>query len=597
MYEVTIPLRASVGNNEIGVPEDYFRIIQDEYASRYLVQHLGIASTPANKATVMRCRPLEDCEVQGIWPESKSSAVADAIKIVPPLRQRLGDVTEISGVDRNMLSQFYGHVEPIDVKPPPVPGPTISNHLDEDFDEPKMGGTGGLGSGGGTCAGIGAGTTTLLVSSLGDKTSKTELANELERMRLAGPSSGPAGMELCTRRGAAKRDTERFERMRQELAVLKAKFIMPFACERPSKELGKTDVVLWPMEGTLAIDIPKQFLEETLEPIRISLEDVRKNTTKWVDESMPLELLTSRKSPDVFADIRSSLCDPDVSRLIGVLAHLLHWLIFSHLKHDGLQLSESALQTMFVAVHELWCSFEKYYRDTAMGVSFMLPCLMLTLKRGIERCYELTYPTMMADEELQQQVIDRINALLMRLFDPDGVYARFGKFDGTGKAISITKRLDMMLSAQGSTHLRRLHGRAHRSTPLVRSVLGNIGAGSGRGQVCNSQTRSMLQRSDLGGTVAGDSVVSPPRDGDRQRALLKAAMYRLDIIAEGPLKKDANAGGDPSSATGSGRRVQALRPTSLSVSTPRARQAKAMLPAVASARRAHDQAPGSPFVV
>ena len=93
------------------------------------------------------------------------------------------------------------------------------------------------------------------------------------------------------------------------------------------------------------------------------------------------------------------------------------------LREDGPTLSESALQSLFVSIHQNWAQFEKLYRNTKTGVSFGLPCLMLTVKRGIERCFEISYPTLMSDEVLRQQVLDRINTLLMRLFDPDGMSA------------------------------------------------------------------------------------------------------------------------------------------------------------------------------
>eukprot|EP00413_Alexandrium_margalefii_P007211 CAMPEP_0204523920 /NCGR_PEP_ID=MMETSP0661-20131031/7101_1 /ASSEMBLY_ACC=CAM_ASM_000606 /TAXON_ID=109239 /ORGANISM="Alexandrium margalefi, Strain AMGDE01CS-322" /LENGTH=202 /DNA_ID=CAMNT_0051529647 /DNA_START=132 /DNA_END=736 /DNA_ORIENTATION=+ len=138
----------------------------------------------------------------------------------------------------------------------------------------------------------------------------------------------------------------------------------------------------------------------------------------------------------------------------------------------------------------------------------------------------------MTQSALHQQIVDRINTLMMRLFDPDCFYARFGKFDGTGKAISLTRKLDMMASAKGHTGVKRLHGRTHRATPLVQSVVGGGGAGDAEGsagKACDSRTRAMLARGDLGGAPAADSVVCPPGDGEWRKALLKAAMERLSI--------------------------------------------------------------------
>lgn len=226
-------------------------------------------------------------------------------------------------------------------------------------------------------------------------------------------------------------------------------------------------------------------------------------------------------------EVRQMLKSADVARLTGLLAHLLHWIALMPVRAEGPQLSESALQSLFVAVHKHWSKFEKMYRDSKLGVSFALPCLMLTLKRGIERSFEISYPTLMSHELLRQQVTDRINTLLMRLFDPDSIYTRFGKFDGEGKAILLSKKLDALMAHAGTTQIRRLHGRMHRSTPLVRAVLGLSGQGEERGAVADTKTRVMMLQSDLGGTVPTGSVVRPPEDVERQTTLFKAAIDRL----------------------------------------------------------------------
>jgi len=162
---------------------------------------------------------------------------------------------------------------------------------------------------------------------------------------------------------------------------------------------------------------------------------------------------------------------------------------------------------------------------------------------------EISYPTLMSHEMLRQQVIDRINTLLMRLFDPDGTYSRFGKFDGEGRAIALSKKLDAIASAQGTKHVKRLHGRMHRATPLVRAVLGL----SGTGNIADTKTRVMMLQSDLGGTAASGGVVAPPQDADRQSALLKAAMNRL------PFKGRYGAAGNLEAQPASARQPQNSR--------------------------------------
>jgi len=513
MYEVTIPLRPVPGN-ELGAPEEYFRIIRDEYAARYL-DRLNIASTPANKADFMRYRMMEDCDMVGVWPDLRTSALADAIKIVPPLRQRIGDLADIDESDRSKWRQWYGHADPILVRPPDLGVSVGTMKLDLDDDDRNAGGT----------------ETGPAANFLDAAKAKAELAAELERVRVA----GLAGTDVGKRVGAvnSRLDAERKERMKQELLSLKGKFIVPFACERPAKEgdmsgpSRRSELVVWSMQGPLTIAAPQEMLEEVLQPIRITLEDVKKNTSKWVDEQIPLDFLTSRKDEGLFDQVRATMKDPNVAKLTGLLAHLLHWVALMPLNSEGPHISESALQSLFVGIQELWSQFEKLYRDSKSGVSFVMPCLMLTIKRGMERCFEISYPTLMSNEMLQQQVLDSINTLLMRFFDPDCTYARFGKLDGEGKAIAITKRLDAIMASQGSTHTKRLHGRMFRATPLVKAVLGLMGTDGNSGTVVEPKTRVMMLQSEIGGCVPAGGMADPPQDRDRQRALLKAAMNRL----------------------------------------------------------------------
>mmetsp|Transcript_84196 Transcript_84196/g.132977 ORF Transcript_84196/g.132977 Transcript_84196/m.132977 type:complete len:637 (-) Transcript_84196:72-1982(-) len=514
MFEVTIPLRP-VKDNELGNPDDYFKIIREEYTARYL-EMLNIASTPANKAEFMRCRMMDDCDMVGVWPDLRTSALADAVRIVPPLRQRIGDLSDLNESDKATMAQWYGQADPICVRPPDIDDSALASLrlLMEEDD-------------GSSCT---ADMSNEIPSPSAEIQSpvgrRAEFAAELERVRI-----GAANVEATKRIGAGRIDAEKKERLLEELASLKAKFILPYACERTPKEGSvsgaskKAELVAWPMNGPLVIDMPESMWHEALQPIRCTLEDVRKNTGKWIEDSMPLEFLTSRRFKDDVAlnNVRATLKEANVARLIGLLAHLLHWLALMPVRKTGAQLSEQALQSMFVAIHEHWSQYEKLYRDSKWGVSFVLPCIVLTLKTGIERIFEISYPNVMSQEGLRQLVIDRINTLLMRLFDPDSAYSRFGKFDGEGKAILLSKKLDAMMKSAGSSHCKRLQARMHRSTPLVRAVIGFLGSEGQHGDIADTRTRMMLMQSDS----SPSSVVHPPQDKAQQAALYKAVRNRI----------------------------------------------------------------------
>jgi len=451
MHEVVIPL-----NHEAGMPmtlqaEDCYKMLHDEYARRYL-DHLGIRSTAANKAALKHCSPLKDkdCVVSGIWAEhSLEGGMAKAVKITAPLRHRVGGEAEDGDA---LLRHWLTPVEPINVEPPAVWRSGINLYDEESEAGPSV------------MHGASASNALAVQAVLGNARAGTELQAELDKVRSRSglKCSSSLTREAANRGGAAtsgKLDQDRKERYASELSKLKAKFIFPFACELPASQPGRVRISPWSSQGPVDMMVPGKFMPEMMEPISVSLDEVHKLLAKWVDEHMPLEMLTLRSEPEVFDRLRGLLRAPDVARLIGMLAHLLYWLVFGCLRRDPAErLSQATLQSLQKAVMDMWLAMEKIHRTTSLGVSLGLPCLLLTIKRGIERCFELQYKRLMADEMLRSQLLKQLNTVCMRLLDPSCVYARFGKFDGTAKAIILTKQLEVMALGDGKPKSERLWG-------------------------------------------------------------------------------------------------------------------------------------------
>jgi len=509
-----------------GNPKDYLRVVEGEYAAQIL-QSLGIEPTSANKVSLLRHGPLDDCEVRVFWEDNNGSKVVDAIKIVPPARQR--GYGQQPRVDRKMLQQWYGGVpERIDVRLPDakVKETYHAQHHDE----------GDL-----------VGWTPPSPAGASPKATVDDLAAEFAKLGQGGHDGRQGGARPPVSAAAHDVDIDmRNEQLRHELADLKAKFVLPFACERPRKEGSfYKELVPWPADGPLDVEVPDKHCREAREPINIRLEQIRSSAVKWVNERMPLELLAApRRDEQTLTTVRTALLQPQVAKLVGLLAHLAYWLILGSCRQEADRLPEHALQSLFSAVQEEWSGFEGRHRGSPLGVSLVLPCLMLTLKCGVERCFEAQYREIMAESQLRQQLIDRINGLFMRLFDPDCVYARFGSFAGSRKALSLSRKLDLMASAQGHSGVKRLHGRSHRATPLVQAMLGAAFAEEGGPSAASdAHTRAMLQRSGRGGAPRADSVPGLPDDGGTWRqSLLSAAMDRLALPADGsiPVKNTAN---------------------------------------------------------
>merc|ERR1711904_83775 len=294
---------------------------------------------------------------------------------------------------------------------------------------------------------------------------------------------------------------ERRKRRERELEILKQKFILPFCCEHPAAEGGGTVLSSWHaphLQGELKLDVPDLLRQEVLQPINVTLDDIRKELSKFVQEYLPLELLTARRQEkQFFEELRAELGSTRIVRLAGLISHFLYWNTLGYL-HKEKQLPETSKQSLFLTIHELWSSMEAGHKENPLGVSYVIPVSMLTLKWTVERCFAIQYPKFTADNALAQSLIDRTNVLFMRLFDPDCRFARFGAFDGTLRAIKLTRKLGLIQSQNGQGVTRRSLHKQHRATPLVHSVMKEGGC-------IDPKTRALFDRT----TKARKPIVVP----------------------------------------------------------------------------------------
>ncbi|CAE7258002.1 MCAT [Symbiodinium natans] len=406
--EVVIPLKS--GANLSGhSQQDILNAVQDEYFNRYLDQ-LGIAPTSANKAQMLKFRPMDDCEVQSMWADDTSSGLASALRIAPPLRHRVGyEDDDEQPLDRAIIAHLYGEADDIPVEPPNVPERTIFPvDLTKMFAEEKRQ------------------TQKADVTLAEVRKHKAEYEERIRRRAMAATGGTHAAGSL---------DSDQQQRFKQELESLKGKYILPFACDRPLQEGSRrTQIAPWPPQGPLDMKLQGDGAELVCEPLSIEIEQIQVQMKSWVQNQLPLELLSSsgRKDPQFLEELRGSLWETEVCQLIGVLAHLLYWLAFSCCRRpEQPRLSQFALQGLVTTAHESWVKLERRHKSSKLGNSLAMPCVLLTLKYGMEVCFESQYPSLFGEKSgewaTRQDLIERINTLLMRLFDPDGTYARFGR--------------------------------------------------------------------------------------------------------------------------------------------------------------------------
>ena len=75
---VTIPLHGGSKAADEKLDDDFIKVIQNEYAIRYLEQ-LGLLATQANIEHVLKSAPLSACELSAGW--NNSGWLADSVVI------------------------------------------------------------------------------------------------------------------------------------------------------------------------------------------------------------------------------------------------------------------------------------------------------------------------------------------------------------------------------------------------------------------------------------------------------------------------------------------------------------------------------------
>ena len=228
------------------------------------------------------------------------------------------------------------------------------------------------------------------------------------------------------------------------------KFILPFACSRGEKGSG---IVSWQSPELLAeIEVPAEWVAELRKPLRVSVEQLQVEVTDYAENGFPLELLSTRRDPFFFDDVRRLLCSPELARLIGLAAHLVYWNTFAHLHAPQQTLPEATRQSLVLTMQEAWTKLEELARNKlrkadARAREFFVPVCLLFIKWGIEKALLMQYHKFLRDtdygEDATTQLVHHINVAIMCLFDPDCSAANFGTLDSSSEASRLWRKLHL----------------------------------------------------------------------------------------------------------------------------------------------------------
>merc|ERR1719498_1875874 len=102
------------------------------------------------------------------------------------------------------------------------------------------------------------------------------------------------------------------------------------------------------LQANCELKVPEEHVEDALEPVCVTFEAIHTEQMKYIHDRLPLELLTTRKDPWLFAALRERLGSPEAVRLMGLLAHFLYWFVLGHLHPAGRRLPQMTSQSLML---------------------------------------------------------------------------------------------------------------------------------------------------------------------------------------------------------------------------------------------------------
>ena len=131
----------------------------------------------------------------------------------------------------------------------------------------------------------------------------------------------------------------------------------------------------------------------------------------------------------------------------------------------------------------------KANRKEKVGLCFVLPIVLLSLRAFVEHVTRLLYPTLMSSPE-GKEVASRMDSTITTLLDPHSWYSRVSVFQSTRTAMQI------MTAYRQSAH-QPIRYNFHHTSPLVRAALGNPLSSQYRSFIHNSEKHAIKEKRQL----------------------------------------------------------------------------------------------------
>mmetsp|Transcript_47913 Transcript_47913/g.111778 ORF Transcript_47913/g.111778 Transcript_47913/m.111778 type:complete len:777 (-) Transcript_47913:35-2365(-) len=500
--------------------EELLDAVRSSYVTQYLEALRVDPTDPENRRMVSRFAPLQACKIDATWGDFNNSMTASALRIVPPARpdgesQQSAEATDkaFSGTQQPQKGKaapraagrskaWIEHAEMMDVTAPCVEEAEISHittheeederpeHLPEAVAEEiwRMRITGERRDG-------------------SDGDIPVRLTEELERMRAAQravPLMRPSHSDGQWRSADDGRETL----LALELSELKKKFILPFAALRPPQEVPPAVQAQQGWLQPLAVEelVPFQLLQpesaplhvlpellqEAVTPITAVEDDTNEQMNRYVEERLPLHLLTTHREGNLLAAIGEAVDHPEITRFCGLFAHLVYWEVLGHTRGARKILPESARKSLLHSIYQIWATLTMLQREWSESAGhavsgLILPVLVLVMKTCIEERFVAQYGKLFADNGRRRHLVEQINVLFMRHFDPDGTMAVFPCLDRDSQAAALWRKYERLLESGGLGRSVRSKRRIRRTTPVTRAILQERGE-----ENLDARTRALL---------------------------------------------------------------------------------------------------------
>lgn len=370
-FRFSIPLMPQDAPQEF--PAGFNAQLEEEYAARYL-EKIGAEPTPENVRLVCKKIPIKSCSVTAAW--KSRGWLSDQIFVVPYAKEKAAAAAAAAAAATTAAAAAAsgGVAHPSDSAGATSAAPVVND---------AAAGTDAAGiSGEGDFDPNALAQQAVAGESVGDAKEcsfhrmKQRFVYPFNARSAAAHPQPPSGSK--TARSPARRPTPPL-RPGSAATAGGGSAAHPSASSPPSPGRGaQTSGPAW-LADALSEVSARQELQR---PLQVTVEEIEAVQRQFA-RSFPFKQLGSKLTP---ADVRALgkfLITTSVLRLVGLLAHYLHWKVLMG-PALGRQLAAAEEEQLFMAIAGTWSAVHQQCAEQKARVVFFLPLVILSVRNALE---------------------------------------------------------------------------------------------------------------------------------------------------------------------------------------------------------------------